>query len=480
MNNLLEKAFNLHKNGELEKAEEIYLEILKTQPKNSDVYNFLGLIYLSKNSIKEAERYIRKAISINPNSYYYENLSRLYEKEKKIEILEEALEKIDCGYEIYYLLGLAYKNIKNFEKAEKAYLKAIELNPKNENITYNLASLYLLLNKPQKAIEYFKKTIELNPNDIEAKYFLSLAYFRVKDYETGCKYFENRLCRDTAIKSQMVTYPNLMKKSRLWQGEDITDKILYTYYEAGFGDMIMFSRYIPQLKNLCKKLVIKPQKELSQIFRDSFKDVEVMDFFYNESDFEFDYHIPFLSIPYVLGLTNNEIFVNHKGYLNADINKINYFKEKYFNNDKFKIAIKWQGNTYYETDRVINVEAFAPLFDLPNTKIYSAQTFEGSEEFKKLSEKYDITDLSGDFKDFSYTAGALANIDLVICSDTSLAHLAGAMNIPCIVLLPYNTNWRWHTDLSHCDWYDSIKLYRLDKNETWEELVLKVAKSLIK
>ena len=170
--------------------------------------------------------------------------------------------------------------------------------------------------------------------------------------------------------------------------------------------------------------------------------------------------------------------MHHKGYLKAMPDKIQYFKEKFFNNDKFKIAIKWQGNTYYETDRVINVEAFEPLFNLKNVKIYSAQTFEGAEEFKKLSSNYDITDLSKSFKDFSYTAGALANIDLVICSDTSLAHLAGAMGKPCIVLLPYNYNWRWHMDLTHCDWYDSVKLFRLGKTETWNELMLKIIKNL--
>lgn len=376
------------------------------------------------------------------------------------------------------MLGLEYKKNIEYKKAETAYLKALEYEPDSTETLFNLASIYLLLNKPHRAIEYYNKCLKINPDDFEAEYFLSLAYFRVKDYENGGKYFEKRLCREAAIKTQQKTYPNIMKKAKLWQGEDISEKILYTYYEAGFGDMIMFARYIDKLKKLCKKLVIKPQIELSQLFRDSFENVEVMDYFYDESCFHFDYHIPFLSIPYTLGLKNDEIFMKHEGYLKADEQKIKYFKDKSFNNDKFKIAIKWQGNTYYETDRVINVEAFAPLFELPNVKIYSAQTFEGSENFEKLSQKYDITDLSPDFKDFSYTAGALKNVDLVICSDTSLAHLAGALNIPCIVLLPYNTNWRWHTDLSHCDWYNSVRLFRLGEKETWNELMQKVAKNL--
>lgn len=475
-------AFKLHSQGKLDEAEKIYREILNKEPENAQVYNLLGLIKLTKKELDVAEKFILKALSIKKDAYFYENLARVYEYkqdyETEIKVLEKACEEVHCGFEIYFILALAYKNNIEYKKSEKAYLKALELNPKSEKACFNLASLYLFLNSPEKAIEYFKKCLEINPNDKEVLYFLSLGYFRTKNYETGTKYFENRLCRGTAITSQEVTYPHLMQKAPLWQGEDISNKTLYTYYEAGFGDMIMFARYIPTLQKRCKKLLIKPQKELSQLFRDNFPDVEVMDLFYEENKTDFDVHIPFLSIPYVLGLKNDEIFMQHNKYLSATPDKIQYFKEKYFNNNKFKIAIKWQGNTYYETDRVINVEAFAPLFELPNTKIYSAQTFEGAEEFTKLANKYDITDLSKDFKDFSYTAGALENVDLVISSDSSLAHLAGAMGKPCIILLPYNYNWRWHMDLSHCDWYDSVKLFRLGEKENWNELMKRIAETI--
>lgn len=476
------KAFKLHSKGELDQAETIYKEILEETPDNAEVLNLLGILKIAKNELVIAEKYITKALSIKKDAYFYENLAKVYEAKKdftkEIEALEEAANTIACGFEIYFLLGLAYKNNIEYEKAEKAYLKAIEINPKSEKACYNLASLYLFLNKPEKAIEYFQKCHEINPNDKEVLYFLSLGYLRIKDYQTGLKYFENRLCRNTAIISQQVTYPNIIKKAPIWRGEDISDKTLYTYYEAGFGDMIMFARYLPELQKRCKKIILKPQKALVQLFKDNFPNVEIMNLFYEEDKINFDVHLPFLSLPYVLGLNNEEVFMHHDKYLKAVPEKVQYYKENFFNNDKFKIAIKWQGNTYYETDRVINVEAFAPLFDIPNVKVYSAQTFEGSEEFEKLSSKYDITDLASSFKNFSDTAGALENIDLVICSDTSLAHLAGAMGKPCIVLLPYNYNWRWHMDLTHCDWYDSVKLFRLGKKETWNELMLRVVNTL--
>ena len=152
--------------------------------------------------------------------------------------------------------------------------------------------------------------------------------------------------------------------------------------------------------------------------------------------------------------------------------------EEYFHNDNFKIGIKWQGNTYYDLERVLKVQDFFRLFELPNTQFYSCQTYEGAEEFEKIREKYNVVNLAPSFKDFSDTAAALENLDLIICNDTSLAHLAGAMKKPCFVLLPHVYNWRWHSDLTKCDWYDCVKIYRQTSNGNWTEVFEEVEKDL--
>ena len=169
--------------------------------------------------------------------------------------------------------------------------------------------------------------------------------------------------------------------------EDLKDKVLFTYYEAGYGDMLMFYRYIPILTSMCKKLIIKPQTELASLFRENSYGAEIIEFFDFESELDFDYHLPFLSIPYVLGLQGDKMFTHHDKYLNANPAKVNYYKERYFNNDKFKIGIKWQGNTTYDKDRVISTESFFPLIEINGTKFYSFQTFEGKEELIKLTNK---------------------------------------------------------------------------------------------
>lgn len=214
------------------------------------------------------------------------------------------------------------------------------------------------------------------------------------------------------------------------------------------------------------------QKPLAPLFRENMNlgIDEIIDTFVPEQNLEFDIHAPLMSLPYILRLKGNKVFAYSSGYLRPNEKLVQEYKKKYFNTEKIKVGIKWQGNTYYDKDRVIPTEKFGQLIEVENTQYYSFQTFEGAEELQKLSSKYNIVDIGKDLVDFSQTAAALSNLDIVICNDTSLAHLAGAMAIPCWIMLPYEVNWRWHTDLSVCDWYDSVKLFRQKKLGDWQSV----------
>lgn len=483
MTEKFKQAFSYHKEGKLTPARDLYMEILTENSQNHEVWDLLGLLYYQASDYLEAEACIKKAIAIKPEIYYYENLAGVYLQKGDFEIAigmyEELTKQFPQKYEYRFNLAMAYKNHHDWDKAKESYYKAIELNPKSHEAYFNLAYLCFNENKPQDAVKCYQKALEINPEDWESTYFLSLAHMQTKNYEEGLKCFEARLCRHSAIVSQEKTYPNLMKEKPIWQGEDLSDKILYTYYEAGFGDVLMFYRFMPKLTNMCKKVILKPQKELAPLFRENSYGAEIMELFDFERHMDFDYHIPFLSIPHVMGKKGDDMFVHHNdGYIKANPAKIAYYKERYFNNDKFKIGIKWQGNTFYDKERVLKVEDFFKLFELKNTQFYSCQTFEGAEEFEKIKERYNVIDLGSTFTNFSDTAGAVENMDLIICNDTSLAHLAGAMKKPCYVLLPYIYNWRWHTDLTHCDWYDTVKIFRQPDHGDWASVFMNIEKEL--
>lgn len=475
-------AFKNHQQGQLTKARDIYLEILNEHPDNAQVWDLLGVLYHQVNNYDESEKCIKKALELSPRLYYLENLASLYfdkgDFESSITLYSDIV-KHNSTYDNWFNLAMSYKACYRMAEAKDAYYKALEINPDGYEAHFNLAYLALNNNNVQEAIECYKKALRIKPDDWEATYFLSLAYMQNKDYKNGLKAFESRLCRQSAIISQEKIYPVLMREKPQWHGENLKDKILFTYYEAGYGDVLMFYRYMPILTQMCKKVIIKPQKELAQLFKENSYGAEVLEKFDYKKEMYFDYHIPFLSVPYVLGYCGEDMFVHHDdGYLKANPDKVRYYNEKYCQNDKFKIGIKWQGNTHYDIERVLKVEDFSRLFELDNTQFYSFQTLDGSEELEKIKDTYNVINLGSTFSDFSDTAGALENMDLIISNDTSLVHLAGAMKKPCWVLLPYIYNWRWHIDLSKCDWYDSVKIYRQPIPGDWKSVFENVKKDL--
>lgn len=485
---LKNKGFSFHQNGCFDEAEKYYTEALKLNPQNAEIHNLIGLLKLQQNEIEKAVEWIEKAIHLEKNPYFYETLFQalaIQENYSSIISYENDIQEyLNNEFSLNFYLALAYKNLNKIEKAIYYYTKATELNPNSYDSWFNLSHLYSIKGETFKALDTLKICQKLNPTDSETEYFLSLAYMRVKDYDRGLKSFEKRFCKEVAFLTQNKTFPHKATRENLWKGEDIHDKTILVYYEAGFGDVIMFARYLPILKQRCKKIILHVQKPLKPLFEENpqLGVDEIIDGFIPENEIDFDVHSPMLSLPYLLNLKGDDVFTGHDGYIKPNLEKVSEYEKKFFNTNKLKIGIKWQGNTYYDKDRVISTESFYPLIEVPNTQFYSFQTENGSEEVKKLTDKYNVIDLGKELTDFAITSATLSNLDLVICNDTSLAHLAGALNIPCYILLPYEVNWRWHTDLSKCDWYDSVKLFRQkfigDWNGVFQDVLFEMKKDL--
>lgn len=483
VNEIISTGFDNHQCGRFAEAENAYQEALALDGENAEVCNLMGVLKLQQNDIETAIMWVEKAISYSPCEYFYETLFQAYIRgckyEEIVNYTEEVLKNYPKSFSLLFNIAMAYKNLNQNIKAIEFYEKALKIDPSSYQGWFNLAHLYSVEAQYKNAVSALKICDKLKPNDKETQYFLSIALMQIKEYEKAFKLFENRICRDTAVGLQEKTYPNLATPDKLWKGENIKDKTIYVYYEAGFGDVIMFSRYLPLLKKKCKKLVFYPQRPLVPLFEASGLGIdEIIDGYIPEKDMDFDVHCPLMSLPYLLGLKGNKVFESPEGYLGFDQKLAEEYKEKYFNTDKIKIGIKWQGNTYYDKDRVIPAKAFAPLLETEGTQFYSFQTFEGSEDLLQLTNRFDIVDIGSDLINFGQTAAAMANLDLVVCNDTSLAHLAGALGIPCYVILPHEVNWRWHNNLNKCDWYDSVKLFHQKTVGDWETVIGEVKNTI--
>lgn len=479
--NKINLALQLHQAGKLVDAEKMYIEILKMSPDDAYTLNLLGLLKLQNGQIKDAELFIKKALFIAPCAYFYESLGRVYTESgdyySAIECYKKSLELNPDDFDTWFNLGLAYKNNHLYDESINAYKNALSVNPAHAGGYFNLGNVYELKNETDLALEYYKKAYELNDKDDYIKYFLAISYIKTKNFKEGWRLYESRPSKELSIISQAMEYKDLIASKPLWQGEPIDNKTLFVYYEAGYGDTLMFARFLPLLEAKCANVLFKPQYGFIDLFKENYSRVKIIDNKTLPQDVYFDFHIPVMSLPYALGLNSEEIPFA-QGYIKANPQKVEDYRQKYFNNNKFKVGIKWKGNAECELSRVISLNYFYKLFEIPNIQFYSVQKDDGIEEIENLPENYNIINLGETFNNFSDTAAALENLDLIICNDTSVAHLAGAMGKKCWILLPFVQNWRWHTDISYSTWYKSVKLFKQSQPDNWAELFDRIYEEL--
>lgn len=403
----------------------------------------------------------------------------LYEKgllDKAEEYFNKALEADPACADAYQGLGAVYFSKKDFDKSIEFSTKAIDLfrslEPfKVSNCFYNLAVAYKAKKDILNALFCYENAILLNINNYNAYFGISVTYLLSKDFENGFKLYRSRFFKTDPVKS------HFFENKKEWQGEDIKDKTLYVYYEQGYGDNIQFVRYLKDLSNLTgAKILYKSEAELETLFEENDLNINIVKNSIEDSEVEFDVYTHLLSIPKLINADINNIPLAD-GYLQANQNKVKEYKNKYFNNENFKVGIVWKG-TYDEViDKIIPLDCFLPFLNIPNIKIYSLQK-EITIEEKSMLKKYNIENLGKTFNDFSDTAAAIKNLDLLISVDTSVVHLAGALNKSVWVLLSYIPEWRWFLDSVTTPWYNSAKLYRQDESRCWTPIIKKALNDL--
>ncbi|MBU6197993.1 MAG: tetratricopeptide repeat protein, partial [Cyanobacteria bacterium REEB446] len=373
-------------------------------------------------------------------------------------------------------LGFALKRQNKVFEAMKCYFKAIELNPKHVDAHYNLGIAYKDTMQIKESIKCYRKVVELNPQYTDVYLNLAIALLLDRDFEAGWKAYEQRI---TVQEINKIMSPLLKPQ---WNGQSLEGKSIYVLPEQGFGDIIQFSRFLPYLKKLgASRVLFKSRPELISLFEESkLLGVEIIDTDLDEKTLDFDYYIPLLSLAYYLKV--NEYNIPASKYLHVNKRKINKYQKKFFNNEQYKIGIFWQGNKVYPDDdkRSLALKYFYPLFSYDNVAVYSIQKGFGSEQLDELPSEYKIVNLGNEFNDFSDTAAAIENLDLVISVDSSVAHLAGALGKEVWIILSERPEWRWGQEEDLTIWYKNARLFRPVLGAGKHEIMSRVFKALDK
>ena len=459
-----------------------YQELIVAFPKNEDLYVKCAKCFKKLEQYDIEVELLEKAFKIKP--FGLENLKTLYDAyrnneqlEKAKETAEKIIEKEPDNSDNYYRLGEISDKIYNKYEKEEDIKNAIlnleiakKMNP-NKKLYYKaLTILYTKTGDFQKVKEAWDNCFKFK-SQITNTDFVDYGMFLIRtgDFKNGFEFYEKRFITET----KAVQYPKISKP--LYDGKkDISGKTLLVQSEQGFGDVFLFSRFFYELKNRNIKIIARVPNTTLEIVKRSFPFVQAVSNEKKLEDINFDYHIPLMSLPLALNL--NKANIPNKGkYLFADENKTKEFKNKLFNNNKFKIGINYKGSLRGLNTRNVPLEELLPLTKINNVQVYSLQFDEPDETFKDTN----IINLAPYIKTFDDTASLTDNMDLMITADNSTMNLSGALGKKTFCLFNMIPEFRWF-DLKGNDvkWYSFVKPYQCKKQSEWKPVIEKMVEDI--
>lgn len=436
----------LMEQGDAAGSETAFRRALQLSPDCAEAHANLGLLLERANRLDEAEVHQRQAIEIDPrHSLLMQNFGALLIRRKI------------------------------FKEAESVCRQALLLSPQSAAAWTNLGVLQTCLSRETEAEQCHRTAMALDPENRTAPYNLAYLLLRQGRFDEGWQLLEAR--KLYAPLEKHMQWPR-------WRGEPLQGKSLLIVFEMGHGDMIQFCRYARLTKD-------QGAARVSVICHDGLKTLftrldgidEVIAASESLPASGWDYWTPPMSFPYLFK-TRLDTIPARIPYLSAEPAKIRAWSEIIGQAaDILSVGIVWRGNPKFENDADRSIDdpgLLAPLAGVANIRYFSLQKGPDAEAEKVLSKHLPCTEIGGLLDDFSDTAAAIENLDLVITVDTAVAHLAGALGKNCWVLLPaFKTDWRWLTQREDSPWYpQGMRLFRQEKAGDWTAVIRRVTTEL--
>ncbi len=449
---------------------------LRLKPDYADAYGNLGIALAQQRRFEEAEAAYQQALRLHPRmARAHNNLGNLLAEQGK---LEEAIAcyrraiHLQPGYpDAHSNLGNALRERGETEAAIAALREAIRIRPHYPEAHNNLGIALVKERAFDEAFHHYRTALHMRPDYADAHLNYALARLLVGELGEGWQEYEWRW---RCPGFELPDFP----QSR-WEGESVEGRRILLTLEQGTGDTFQFIRYAQLLKERGATVLVRCSRSLVPILSRVLHIDRVMGD--DEPLPEFDIYSPLLSLPRLLKTDLASIPAGGP-YLEAEPELIAHWQHELDYIQAFRIGIAWQGNPQYRGDRhrSIPLAHFSPIAAVPGVRLISLQKGLGSEQLRDV--RFSITSLGKQVDEargaFVDTAAALHSLDLVITSDTAIAHLAGAMGIPVWIALPFANDWRWLLGRDDSPWYSSARLFRQSESDDWESVFSRMAEAL--
>lgn len=393
--------------------------------------------------------------------------------------------------------GVVLHDMGRYPEALADYDRALALKPGFAEAWNNRGNVLHDLGRGEEALASLQRALELKPGYVEALDNLGMVLQDLKRFDEAAVVYDRaiehgpthaeahkrratlRLLRGDFARG-MADYEASHRHARVasgrrpvarahWEGQPLQGRSLLLSEPSGFGDTLQFWRFIPQLLAMGAQVGFFGQPRLYRLLRSSPWPVRLLSA--PPAAGAFDYECELWSLPHVLGTTLDTL-PGGVPYFAAEP----ALAEKWaawLGHGHYNIGIAWQGKPDRKIDagRSIPLATFRPLAGVPGVRLVSLQQGHGTEQLQALAEGMAVRVPGADFDAgadaFVDTAALMASLDLVVTSDTAIAHLAGALGRPTWVALKHVPEWRWMLDRDDSPWYPTMRLFRQQRAGEW-------------
>ena len=506
---LFDKAFAAHQGGDDARADRLYRAVLDREPENVEALHLLGWLCHERGRNAEALRLLSAAARHNAGSAEVQSdlglVLHVLERYDEAIGHHDAAQRLDpSDPDLVNRRAITLSRLGRNTQALAELDRALALAPDNPETLGNRGNVLVRLNRPIEAIAAYdaaraavgdtarlltnrahalrrlgrldeaitdlNAAVGLQPGFAEAHYERGMAQLARGDFARGWDAYEWRWQTGAFAASRRgFTSP-------LWTGaQPVAGKTVLLHAEQGLGDTLQFVRYLPLVAQRGATVVLEVQPELMSLLGGFDGAARVIA--RGDKLPRFDLHCPLMSLPGALGTRLGSIPARVP-YLAAPQDRIARWAERV--PTRPRIGLVWAGRTTHNNDlnRSIPLELLAPLLRERDATFVSLQRELRDGDEAILRAHPDVVRLGEELIDFADTAALIGQLDAVVSVDTAVAHLAGALGKPLLLLLPFAADFRWLRRRDDSPWYPSARLLRQAAFGDWGSAIARVPAAL--
>lgn len=453
-----------------------YDEALRLRPGYAEAHCNRGITLRDMLCLEEALMSQERAISIKPDyAQAWKNkgsvLNDLGRFEEALACQNRVITLCPHDAQAFVFRGHSQHRLRRFEEAVESYDRALQLRPNYAEAHYDRSLSLRELLRLEEAIQSCEDAVKVRPDYAEAWWNEAEMRILLGDYERGWPMFEWRW--------RSAHYGKVMRHfaAPLWLGEEcLVGKSILIHLDGGYGDTLNFCRYVCLLVARGARVIFEVQASLVALLQGSFPQVQVIGS--GEGLPECDFQCPLMNLPGAFRLPL-ELIPSRLPYVQVPRPVLARWEARLGPKQRPRIGLAWSGSRDHSNDAQRSMTCLAMAGLLTQEAEFHCLQKYIREEDRAVVGQLPIRVWERELEDFAETAGLVMAMDLIVCVDTSIAHLAGALGKPTWVLLPHVPDMRWLLDRDDSPWYPGVmRLFRQPQGGEWDAVVTTVCAAM--